>query len=177
MSVYSHGRSRKMENVPKLSAGLLLYRVRDGDVEVLIGHPGGPFWARKDEGAWSIPKGEYGQGEDPWAVARREFEEELGKAPPQGPRLEFAPVKQPGGKIVTAFAVRGDLDLDGCFSNTFTMEWPKGSGTIKEYPEIDRVAWFPVAQARSKLLKGQRVLLDRLMAAIADDAPAESRSH
>ncbi|OBB70901.1 NUDIX domain-containing protein [Mycobacterium sp. 852014-52144_SCH5372336] len=163
--------------MPKLSAGLLLYRVRDGAVEVLIGHPGGPFWARKDEGAWSIPKGEYDEGEDPWAVARREFEEELGKRPPEGPRIEFAPVKQPSGKIVTAFAVRGDLDLDGTFSNTFTMEWPRGSGTIREFPEIDRVGWFSVAQARSKLLKGQRVLLDLLLAAIADDAPVESRSH
>ncbi|KUI03581.1 NUDIX hydrolase [Mycolicibacterium acapulense] len=163
--------------MPKLSAGLLLYRVRDGTVEVLIGHPGGPFWARKDEGAWSIPKGEYDEGEDPWAVARREFEEELGKRPPEGPRIEFAPVKQPSGKIVTAFAVRGDLDLKGALSNTFTMEWPKGSGTIREFPEIDRVGWFSVAQARSKLLKGQRVLLDHLLAAIADDAPVESRSH
>ncbi|VEG41757.1 putative NTP pyrophosphohydrolase [Mycolicibacterium flavescens] len=163
--------------MPKLSAGLLLYRVRDGAVEVLIGHPGGPFWARKDEGAWSIPKGEYDEGEDPWAVARREFEEELGKRPPEGPRIEFAPVKQPSGKIVTAFAVRGDLDLDGTFSNTFTMEWPRGSGTIREFPEIDRVGWFSVAQARSKLLKGQRVLLDLLLAAIADDAPVASRSH
>ncbi|OBF93189.1 NUDIX hydrolase [Mycobacterium sp. 852002-51152_SCH6134967] len=163
--------------MPKLSAGLLLYRVRDGAVEVLIGHPGGPFWARKDEGAWSIPKGEYDEGEDPWAVARREFEEELGKRPPEGPRIEFAPVKQPSGKIVTAFAARGDLDLDGTFSNTFTMEWPRGSGTIREFPEIDRVGWFSVAQARSKLLKGQRVLLDLLLAAIADDAPVASRSH
>ncbi|KUI41985.1 NUDIX hydrolase [Mycobacterium sp. IS-1590] len=163
--------------MPKLSAGLLLYRVRDDVVEVLIGHPGGPFWARKDEGAWSIPKGEYDEGEDPWVVARREFEEELGKRPPDGPRIEFAPVKQPSGKIVTAFAVQGDLDPEGTVSNTFTMEWPKGSGTFREFPEIDRVAWFPVPQARSKLLKGQRVLLDRLMAAIAGDEPAESRSH
>ena len=98
--------------MPKLSAGLLLYRITDGDVEVLIGHPGGPFWARKDEGAWSIPKGEYVEGEDPWTVAQREFEEELGKAPPDGPRIDFAPLKQPSGKVITAFAVRGDLDLD-----------------------------------------------------------------
>ncbi|KUI20810.1 NUDIX hydrolase [Mycobacterium sp. GA-1285] len=159
----------------KLSAGLLLYRVDEGVVEVLIGHPGGPFWARKDEGAWSIPKGEYDEGEDPWAVARREFEEEVGKPPPEGPRIEFAPVKQPGGKIVTAFAVRGDLDLDGTFSNTFTMEWPKGSGTFREFPEIDRLDWFSVAEARSKLLKGQRILLDRLTAAISDGEPAGSR--
>jgi predicted NUDIX family NTP pyrophosphohydrolase len=169
----------------KLSAGLLLYRVTDGVVEVLIGHPGGPFWARKDDGAWSIPKGEYVEGEDPWAVAQREFLEELGKRPPEGARLEFAPVKQPSGKIVTVFAVRGDLDLDGTYSNTFTLEWPKGSGKFREYPEIDRVGWFPVAAARSKLLKGQRPLLDRLLAdpsltgcrpgVAADDEPGGSQ--
>jgi predicted NUDIX family NTP pyrophosphohydrolase len=162
--------------MPKLSAGLLLYRFSGEGVEVLIGHPGGPFWARKDEGAWSIPKGEYVEGEDPWTAARREFEEELGKAPPDGPRIDFAPLKQPSGKIITAFAVLGDLDLDGTFSNTFELEWPKGSGNIREYPEIDRVAWFPVAQAQSKLLKGQRPLLDRLMDALEGDERAGSRS-
>lgn len=163
--------------MPKLSAGLLLYRLVDGEPEVLIGHPGGPFWARKDDGAWSIPKGEYTEGEDPWTVAQREFCEELGKRAPDGARIDFDPVRQPGGKVVTAFAVRGDLDLDGTFSNTFEMEWPKGSGTLREFPEIDRVAWFPVAQARSKLLKGQRPLLDRLMSALAADEPDGSRSH
>ncbi|MCV7279133.1 NUDIX domain-containing protein [Mycolicibacterium flavescens] len=162
--------------MPKLSAGLLLYRIVDGSVEVLIGHPGGPFWARKDDGAWSIPKGEYTEGEDPWTVACREFEEELGKAPPAGPRVDFAPVRQPSGKIITAFAVRGDLDLEGTSSNTFTLEWPKGSGTVREFPEIDRVAWFPVDEARSKLLKGQRPLLDRLLEAVAPDGQDGSRS-
>ncbi len=112
--------------MPKLSAGLLLYRIGDGVVEVLLAHPGGPFWARKDEGAWSIPKGEYVEGEDPWTVAQREFQEELGKTPPDGPRIDFDPVKQPGGKVVTAFAVRGDLDLDGTFSNTFTLGVAEG---------------------------------------------------
>src|SRR5262249_48185636 len=121
--------------MPKLSAGLLLYRFTDGVLEVLIGHPGGPFWARKDEGAWSIPKGEYAEGEDPWAAAQREFEEELGKQAPDGPRIDFAPLKQPSGKVITAFAVRGDLDLEGTFSNTFELEWPKGSGNIREFPE------------------------------------------
>jgi predicted NUDIX family NTP pyrophosphohydrolase len=160
----------------KLSAGLLLYRVVDGVVEVLIGHPGGPFWAKKDDGAWSIPKGEYVEGEDPWAAARREFEEELGKKPPEGPRIDLAPLKQPSGKVITAFAVRGDLDLEGTFSNTFALEWPKGSGNVREYPEIDRVGWFPVTEARSKLLTGQRPLLDGLMEAVhADDEPAGSR--
>ncbi len=161
--------------MPKLSAALLLYRVVDGAVEVLIGHPGGPFWARKDDGAWSIPKGEYVEGEDPWSAAQREFQEELGKEPPDGPRVEFAPLRQPSGKIITAFAVRGDLDLDGTVSNTFELEWPKGSGKIREYPEIDRVGWFSVAEARSKLLKGQRPLLDQLVHVLEDDGPAGSR--
>jgi predicted NUDIX family NTP pyrophosphohydrolase len=150
--------------VPTLSAGLLLYRVRDGVVEVLIGHPGGPFWARKDNGAWSIPKGEYAHGEDPWAAAQREFEEEVGLAPPPGPRIDFPPLKQPSGKVITAFAVQGDLDLTDAHSNTFELEWPKGSGKIQAFPEVDRVGWFTVAQAKTKLLKGQHPFLDRLMA-------------
>ena len=161
--------------MPKLSAGILLYRINDGFVEVLIGHPGGPFWAKKDDGAWSIPKGEYIDGEDPWLAAQREFEEELGKPLPDGPRIDFAPLKQPSGKIITAFAVRGDLDLDGSVSNTFALEWPKGSGNVREYPEIDRVGWFSVAEARSKLLKGQRPLLDRLMDAVGDVESAASQ--
>jgi predicted NUDIX family NTP pyrophosphohydrolase len=150
--------------VPKLSAGLLLYRVNDGVVEVLIAHPGGPFWARKDDGAWSIPKGEYDHGDDPWAAAQREFEEETGSAPPTGARIDLAPVKQPGGKVVTAFAVPGDLDPAGAHSNTFELEWPRGSGQMRSFPEVDRVEWFPVARARTKLLKGQLDLLDQLMA-------------
>ncbi|RUP03125.1 MAG: NUDIX domain-containing protein [Mycobacterium sp.] len=149
--------------MPKLSAGLLLYRERAGVVEVLIAHPGGPFWARKDDGAWSIPKGEYGEGDDPWVAAQREFAEELGLPVPAGPRLDFGPVKQPSGKVVTAFAVRADLDVTDARSNTFEMEWPRGSGRMREFPEVDRVGWFSVAQARDKLLKGQRVVLDRLM--------------
>jgi predicted NUDIX family NTP pyrophosphohydrolase len=161
--------------VPKLSAGLLLYRIIDGELEVLIGHPGGPFWARKDDGAWSIPKGEYTEGEDPWTVAQREFFEELGKKAPVGARIDFEPVKQPSGKVITAFAVRGDLDVEDTFSNTFELEWPKGSGKVREFPEIDRVGWFSVAAARSKLLKGQRPLLDRLVSALGDDAPGVSR--
>ena len=159
----------------KLSAGLLLYRFNVGSVEVLIGHPGGPFWAKKDDGAWSIPKGEYVEGEDPWLAAQREFEEELGKPPPDGPRVDFAPLKQPSGKVITAFAVRGDLDLNGTVSNTFTLEWPKGSGNVREYPEIDRVGWFCVPEARSKLLKGQRPLLDRLMDVVGDAESAAAQ--
>jgi predicted NUDIX family NTP pyrophosphohydrolase len=149
---------------PKLSAGVLVHRTRDGVVEVLIAHPGGPFWARKDDGAWSIPKGEYADGDDAWAAAQREFGEELGLPVPDGPRVDFGPLKQPSGKVVTAFAVRGDLDVTDARSNTFELEWPKGSGRMREFPEVDRVAWFPVAQARTKLLKGQRAFLDQLMA-------------
>jgi predicted NUDIX family NTP pyrophosphohydrolase len=163
--------------MPKLSAGVLLYRFTDASVEVLIGHPGGPFWAKKDDGAWSIPKGEYVEGEDPWLAAHREFEEELGKPPPDGPRLELPPLKQPSGKIVTAFAVEGDLDLDGAVSNTFTLEWPKGSGNVREYPELDRVGWFSVSEARSKLLKGQRPLLDLLADEVGGDGSAASQWH
>ncbi|MGV9798580.1 NUDIX domain-containing protein [Mycobacterium sp. NPDC003449] len=149
----------------KLSAGLLLYRTAGDVVEVLIAHPGGPFWARKDDGAWSVPKGEYTDDEEPWVAARREFTEELGAPPPDGPRRDLTPVRQAGGKVVTAFAVRGDFDVTRARSNTFELEWPKGSGRIREYPEVDRVAWVEVAAARTKLLAGQRPLLDQLMAA------------
>jgi predicted NUDIX family NTP pyrophosphohydrolase len=148
--------------VPKRSAGLLLYRTSEAGAEVLLGHPGGPFWARKDDGAWSIPKGEHADDEDPWDAALREFREEIGKPAPDGPRLDLAPVKQAGGKIVTAFAVSGDLDVTDSRSNTFELEWPRGSGKIREFPELDRVAWFTLALARTKLLKGQLPLLDQL---------------
>ena len=150
--------------MPKLSAGVLLYRTGDDVVEVLIAHPGGPFWARKDDGVWSIPKGEYADGEDPWAAAQREFAEELGLSVPDGPCLDLGPLKQPSGKVVTAFAVRGDLDVTDARSNTFQLEWPRGSGKLREFPEVDRVGWVSVAQARVKLLKGQRGFLDHLMA-------------
>lgn len=152
-----------LDGVPKLSAGLLLYRVVGGEVEVLLGHPGGPFWARRDDGAWSIPKGEYGPDEDSWVAAQREFREEIGLGVPPGARIDLTPVKQPGGKVVTAFAVLGDLDITDSRSNTFELEWPKGSGKIREFPEIDRVAWFSVAVARDKLLRGQLPLLDELL--------------
>ncbi|OMB93286.1 NTP pyrophosphohydrolase [Mycobacterium colombiense] len=148
----------------KLSAGVMLYRTCDGVVEVLIAHPGGPFWARKDDGAWSIPKGEYTDGEDPWAAAQREFAEELALAVPAGPRIDLGQLKQSGGKVVSAFAVHGDLDITDARSNTFELEWPKGSGKLREFPEVDRVGWFAVATARIKLLKGQLGFLDRLMA-------------
>lgn len=150
--------------MPKLSAGLLLYRARGKVVDVLIAHPGGPFWARKDDGAWSIPKGEYADGEDPWGAAQREFAEEIGLPAPSGPRIDFGALRQPSGKVVTAFGVLGDLDITEARSNTFELEWPKGSGRMREFPEVDRIGWFPVGQARIKLLKGQRAFLDLLMA-------------
>lgn len=149
--------------VAKRSAGLLLYRAgADGAVEVLIAHPGGPFWARKDDGAWSIPKGEQPEGEDPWHTARREFVEEIGLEPPDGERVDLGVVRQAGGKLVTVFAVRGDLDITDARSNTFEVEWPPRSGQRREFPEVDRVGWFPLEQARVKLLAGQRPVLDRL---------------
>lgn len=148
--------------MPKRSAGLLLYRSAHGAVEVLIGHPGGPFWANKDDGAWSIPKGEYAEGEDPWQVAVREFGEEVGSPAPAGPRTELGTITQPSGKVLTVFAVAGTLDITGAHSNTFELEWPKGSGRIRTFPEIDQVGWFRVDDARVKLLKGQVPFLDRL---------------
>lgn len=149
-----------------LSAGLLLYRTRAGALEVLIGHPGGPFWARKDDGAWSIPKGECAHGEDPWQAARREFAEEIGCPAPAGDPVDLGVVKQPSGKILALFALSADLDVSDLRSNTFTLEWPKGWGRLQEFPELDRVAWLPVEQARIKLLKGQRLFLDRLISRV-----------
>jgi predicted NUDIX family NTP pyrophosphohydrolase len=131
--------------------------------EVLLVHPGGPFWARKDAGAWSIPKGEYGDGEDPRTCAAREFEEELGTPLPAGAELtELGTVKLRSGKQIVAFAVAGDLDADSIVSNTFTMEWPPRSGQTREFPEVDRAAWFDLAHAREKLNPAQAELLDRL---------------
>ena len=151
----------------KRSAGILLDRWATGGLEVLLAHPGGPFWARKDDGAWSIPKGEYESEESPWEVAQREFREELGFPPPVGDVVELGEAKQPGGKTVIAFAVAGDLDVSSFRSNTFTLEWPKGSGRMREFPEIDRVDWFAPTAARPKLLRGQQVFLDRLIAQLA----------
>ena len=146
----------------KRSAGMLLFRRNDG-LEVLIAHPGGPLWARKDEGAWSIPKGLYADDEEPLAAARREFAEEVGLAVPDGNVVELGEIKQPSGKLVTAFAIESDLDITDSVSNTFEMEWLRGSGNTRSYPEVDRVGWFGVEAARDKLLKGQRPFLDRLL--------------
>ncbi|MGV1086420.1 MAG: NUDIX domain-containing protein [Mycobacterium sp.] len=153
--------------MPVRSAGVLVHRVERGEIEVLIGHPGGPFWARKDDGAWSIPKGECEPGDDPWQAAQREFAEELGCPVPVAPHHELGTVKQPSGKVLTVFAVGADLDISNFRSNTFTLEWPKGSGRLQEFPELDRVAWLRIEEARVKLLKGQREFLDRLLAQLA----------
>ncbi len=149
--------------VARTSAGVLVYRGRGADVEVLLGHMGGPFWARRDEGAWSLPKGEHGPDEDPRAAARREYAEELGLEVPEAEFVELGSVRQSGGKVVTAFAVEGDFDPATAVSNTFTLEWPPRSGQMQEFPELDRVAWFDVSTARMKLVKGQVAFLDRLL--------------
>jgi predicted NUDIX family NTP pyrophosphohydrolase len=149
--------------VPKTSAGILLHRERDGAREVLLVHPGGPFWARKDAGAWSIPKGEYEDGDDPRAAALREFEEELGSPLPADAELtELGTVRQSGGKVITAYAAAGDLDAASIASNTFTMEWPPRSGRTQEFPEVDRAEWFGLDAAREKINPAQAELIDRL---------------
>jgi predicted NUDIX family NTP pyrophosphohydrolase len=151
--------------MPKRSAGILLYRRRVGGLEVLLVHPGGPFWAKKDAGAWSIPKGEYSEGEDPLAVARREFLEETG-ARVEGECVALGEVVQPGRKVVAAFALEGDLDPATLRSNTFELEWPPKSGRKATFPEIDRAQWFSPAEAEQKILSGQRPFLERLKKAI-----------
>jgi predicted NUDIX family NTP pyrophosphohydrolase len=154
--------------MPALSAGLLLYRFRDGTLEVLIAHMGGPFWARREEGAWSIVKGEHDEHEQPLAAARREFAEETGAPAPQGPAIELGEIRQAGGKRVRAWAVEGDLDEAGIVSNTFEMQWPPRSGRTAEFPEIDRVQWCDPATARRLLVKAQSVLVERLEQRLAE---------
>jgi predicted NUDIX family NTP pyrophosphohydrolase len=147
------------------SAGLLLYRVRDGRPEVLVGHMGGPFWAKKDEGAWSVFKGEYDDAEDPLAAARREFEEETGIAPRE-PFLPLGSVRQKAGKVIHAWAWEGDADPAAIVSNTTSCEWPRGSGRSLTFPEVDRCAWFEPGAARARLNPAQGELIDRLEAAL-----------
>ena len=151
--------------MPKRSAGILMYRRGDAGIELLLVHPGGPFWAKKDLGAWSIPKGEYAEGEDALAVAKREFEEETG-ARPHGDFLPLGEVVQPGRKIVTAWAIEGDFDSATRRSNRFELEWPPRSGRKVSFPEVDRAEWFAPAEARQKILSGQREFIARLMQAI-----------
>ncbi len=148
--------------MPRTSAGILLYRLRPAGPEVLLGHMGGPFWMNKDDGGWSIPKGEHGPDEDPLAVARREFAEELGAPVPAQDLVPLGTLRVTSGKLLAVWAAEGDFDAATAQSNTFTMEWPPRSGRVQEYPEIDRAAWFGLAEARSKLVKGQVPFLDRL---------------
>ena len=147
--------------MPLISAGILPYRLKVGCLEVLLVHPGGPFWARKDLGSWSIAKGEYLEGEDPLQAALREFFEETGHRP-AGPFLPLSPRKQPSGKIIDAWAAESDWDASNLVSNTFTIEWPRGSGKVREFPEVDRAEWFDIAEAARRILPGQREFLDEL---------------
>ncbi|MER6858882.1 NUDIX domain-containing protein [Streptomyces pilosus] len=144
------------------SAGLLLFRHTGQGVEVLLGHMGGPFFARRERGAWTVPKGEYDPGEPAWEAARREFEEELGLPPPDGQALPLGEVRQSGGKTVTAWAVEADLDPATAVPGTFEMEWPPKSGRMRKFPELDRVAWFPLDRARDVIVSAQSAFLDRL---------------
>jgi predicted NUDIX family NTP pyrophosphohydrolase len=146
----------------KHSAGIVLHRDGVAGLEVLLVHPGGPFWAKKDLGAWSIPKGEYEPGEDPLACALREFEEETGTRLNAVELVELGTIRQKAGKEVTAWAARGDLDAAAVRSNTFTMQWPPRSGRTQEFPEIDRAEWFALDAARAKLVPAQAELIDRL---------------
>jgi len=160
--------------MPRQSAGLLVYRLVGSTagpgIEVLLVHPGGPFWANRDAGAWSLPKGEYLSGEDPWATAQREFREELGLAPPDGPSLDLGTVTQSGGKQVRAWAIQGDLDVSRIESNTFEMEWPPRSGAIQSFPEVDRAEWFTAVVAPSKLVAAQTAFVARLVDLLAGEA-------
>jgi predicted NUDIX family NTP pyrophosphohydrolase len=151
----------------KRSAGILLYRRKGAGLELLLVHPGGPFWAKKDLGAWSIPKGEYEEGEDPLAVARREFEEELGSPAPAGDAIELGELEQPSRKLITAYAIEGDVDVGTLSSNLFEMEWPPKTGRLQSFPEVDRAQWFTVKEARDKILPGQRPFIDRLLERLA----------
>ena len=151
--------------MPKRSAGILMYRQHGAEPEVLLVHPGGPFWKNKDLGAWSIPKGEYTDAEDPLTVAKREFEEETGIRP-HGESLPLGEVVQGGRKIVTAFALEGDFDPANLQSNTFELEWPPRSGRKATFPEVDRAQWFSPTDARRKILKGQAEFVTRLLKAL-----------
>jgi predicted NUDIX family NTP pyrophosphohydrolase len=150
----------------KTSAGILLYRRRGDHLEVFLAHPGGPFWAKKDLGAWSIPKGEFEEGDDPLAAAMREFTEETG-FPIGGDFRPLQPLRQPSGKTIFAWAVEGDCNPAELRSNVFEMEWPPKSGQRREFPEVDRAAWFSIDEARKRIIKGQAPFLDELFASLS----------
>jgi len=158
----------------KNAAGLLLYRHRGELLEVFLVHPGGPFWAKKDAGAWSLPKGEIGEDEDPLQAAKREFTEETG-FPIEGEFRPLEPIKQPGGKVVQAWAIEADCDPAQVRSNVFTMEWPPKSGRTQQFPEVDRAEWFAVAQARKRIIAAQINFLDQLVSVLGIAKDSESR--
>jgi predicted NUDIX family NTP pyrophosphohydrolase len=164
----------KIDKSGRTSAGILLWRRRSGGLEVLLAHPGGPFWARKDHGHWTVPKGEIEPDEELEDVARREFAEETGHAVPDGALIELGEIKQKSGKRVVAWAAQGDLDPEAAVSNTYEMEWPPRSGKMQRFPEIDRVEWFGLPEAQRRLKAAQLPFLDRLCEAL--DEPAASRS-
>lgn len=154
----------------KRSAGLLLHRPGPSGPEVLLVHPGGPFWARRDDGAWTVPKGEYAEGDDPAATAEREFAEEIGVAAPAGPRMDLGEVRQAGGKWTRLWALEADLDVSEITANTFELEWPPRSGRTAVFPEVDAARWMPLDTARRKLLASLVPFLDRLLALLAGEA-------
>lgn len=156
--------------MPKRSAGLLLYRRRPKGLEVMLVHPGGPYWRRRDDAAWSIPKGEREEGEEPLAAALREFEEEIGQAPPEGAPVELGQVRQAAGKVVSAWAIEADVDVSEVDSVTFEMEWPPRSGQMREFPEVDRAGWFDLETARRKIVRAQAPLLDALAKRLGERA-------
>lgn len=160
--------------MPRVAAGLLPFRRANGHLEVLLVHPGGPFWARKDAGAWSISKGELDPGEDPLRAAIREFTEETGRAP-AGDYVRLTSVRQPGGKVVHAWAVEMDWDPSGLVSNDFEMEWPRGSGRLRRFPEVDRAEWFEIEEALRRILTGQRPLIEELRGLVAGRGAATEK--
>jgi predicted NUDIX family NTP pyrophosphohydrolase len=168
-------RGRRQAATKKRSAGILMYRREGEDILLLLVHPGGPFWAKKDFGSWSIPKGEYAEGEDALAAARREFAEETGFKP-EGEFQLLGELIQSGGKHVIAWAVRGNFDPQTLTSNRFEMEWPPRSGQIRSFPEVDRAAWFTVAEARERLLPAQTTLIDRLLGRITVEDRVDGRN-
>jgi predicted NUDIX family NTP pyrophosphohydrolase len=165
----ARARKPKVDKSSRTSVGILLWRKRKGRLEVLLGHPGGPYFAGKDADHWTVLKGEVESGEDPAAVARREFAEETGHQPPDGPLLELGDIRQKSGKLVLAWAVEGDLDPETAESNTFEMEWPPRSGRVQEFPEIDRVAWFDLREAGVRIKAAQTPFLDRLERTVGEE--------